>query len=39
MDDKPENFHIMIENVLEDEPYTLASLIESIGDNRVKALP
>ncbi|HWQ80455.1 MAG TPA: sugar phosphate isomerase/epimerase [Anaerovoracaceae bacterium] len=35
--DKPENFHIMIENVLEDEPYTLAELIEGIGDKRVKA--
>lgn len=37
MDDKPENFHIMIENVLEDEPYTLAELIANINDKRVKA--
>lgn len=37
MDDKPENFFIMIENVLEDEPYTLANLIEGIGDKRITA--
>lgn len=37
MNGKPENFHVMIENVLEEEPYTLASLIEKIGDNRVRA--
>lgn len=37
MIDKPKNFHIMIENVLEDEPYTLAKLIENIGDSRVRA--
>lgn len=37
MRDKPENFHIMLENVLEDEPYTLSKLIESIGDKRVTA--
>jgi len=37
MYDKPEGFHIMIENVLEDEPNTLAKLIEGIGDKRVRA--
>jgi len=37
MRDKPVNFHIMIENVLEEEPYTLANLIKGIGDKRVKA--
>lgn len=37
MSDKPRDFHIMIENVLEDEPYTLARLIEAIGDERVRA--
>lgn len=37
MSDKPEDFHIMIENVLDDEPHTLAKLIEGIGDERVRA--
>jgi sugar phosphate isomerase/epimerase len=37
MSDKPEDFHIMIENVLEDEPYTLAKIIEGINDKRVSA--
>lgn len=37
MEGKPENFHVMIENVLEEEPYTLAGLIEKIGDERVRA--
>ncbi|HML38802.1 MAG TPA: TIM barrel protein [Bacillota bacterium] len=37
MADKPEDFHIMIENVLEDEPHTLAKLIGAIGDRRVRA--
>lgn len=37
MQDKPQDFHIMIENVLEDEPNTLAKLIEAIGDKRVRA--
>ncbi|MFA9422125.1 MAG: sugar phosphate isomerase/epimerase family protein [Sedimentibacter sp.] len=37
MIDKPEDFHIMIENVLEYEPFTLAKIIEQIGDKRVTA--
>lgn len=37
MDDKPDDFHIMIENVLEDEPYTLSELISNIDDRRVTA--
>ena len=37
MADKPSDFSIMIENVLEDEPYTLARLIETIDDKRVTA--
>ena len=37
MEGKPKDFHVMIENVLEEEPYTLASLIEKIGDKRVRA--
>jgi len=37
MRDKPENFYIMIENVLEDEPHSLAKMIENIGDKRVRA--
>ncbi len=37
MIDKPKDFHIMIENVLEDEPFTLSKIIENIGDTRVKA--
>ena len=35
MSDKPEDFHIYIENVLEDEPYMMGSLIERIADDRV----
>jgi len=37
MGDKPDWFSVMIENVLEEEPYILAKLIEEIGDNRVMA--
>lgn len=37
MKNKPHNFHIMIENVLEDEPHTLAKLIQSIDDQRIRA--
>lgn len=37
MADKPSNFSIMIENVLEDEPYTLAKLIETIDNKQVTA--
>lgn len=36
MSDKPEDFHIYIENVLEDEPYMMGSLIERIADDRVQ---
>ena len=37
IDDKPDDFHIMIENVLEDEPFTLCKLIEDVDDRRVRA--
>lgn len=37
MSDKPADFSIMIENVLEDEPQTLAEIIEGINDSRVTA--
>lgn len=37
MSSKTDDFHIMIENVLEDEPYTLAKIIEGIKDKRVSA--
>ena len=37
IDDKPDDFHIMIENVLEDEPFTLRKLIEDVNDRRVRA--
>ena len=35
MSDKPNDFYIMIENVLEDDPYTLAKLAEDLGDHRI----
>lgn len=37
MSDKPDDFQILIENVLEDEPVTLGKMIENIGDKRVRA--
>lgn len=37
MDGKPMDFHIMIENVLEDEPCTLAETIKTLGDPRIGA--
>lgn len=35
MADKPEGFEICIENVLDDEPYMLAEIVELINDERV----
>jgi len=37
MRNKPEDFHIMIENVLEDEPYTMIEMIKNLGDKRIRA--
>lgn len=37
MRDKPEDFYIMIENVLEDEPYTMAEMLKQLGDHRIGA--
>ena len=36
MADKPEDFHIYIENVLEDEPDMLKEIVRGIDDERVK---
>lgn len=36
MKDKPADFNIYVENVLEDEPYTLAKMMEAIDDERIK---
>lgn len=36
MKDKPENFTIFIENVLEDEPYMLRNMVDKISDSRIK---
>ena len=36
MANKPENFNIYIENVLEDEPYMLLDMMKKISDNRIK---
>lgn len=36
MSDKPEDFHLYIENVFEDEPYLLKNIIEETGDARVR---
>ncbi len=35
MKDKPESFHIYIENVLEDEPYMLADLLSGLKSNNI----
>lgn len=35
MEDKPEDFQICIENVLEDEPYMMKDLVTEINDSRV----
>ena len=35
MSDKPENFNIYIENVLDDEPYMMRELIENTADERI----
>jgi sugar phosphate isomerase/epimerase len=35
MKDKPESFHIYIENVLEDEPYMLADLLSGLKRNNI----
>ncbi len=35
MEDKPEDFEICIENVLDDEPYMLAEIADGVGDKRV----
>ena len=35
MDGKPEDFSIMIENVLEDEPHTLAEIVKTLGNPRI----
>lgn len=36
MQDKPDDFRIYIENVLEDEPDMIKEIVEKIGDERVK---
>ena len=36
MKDKPEDFRIYIENVLDDEPYMLADMMKQISDPRIK---
>ena len=36
MDDKPDDFNIFIENVLEDEPYMMLEMIENMDDKRVR---
>ena len=36
MKDKPKDFFIYVENVLEDEPYMLKSFMENISDSRIK---
>lgn len=36
MEDKPKDFHIYIENVLEDEPNMLKEIVEGVADERVK---
>lgn len=36
MEDKPEDFTIFIENVLEDEPYMLRNMVDKIADSRIK---
>jgi sugar phosphate isomerase/epimerase len=36
MKDKPDNFNIYVENVLEDEPYMMLSMMEQISDSRIK---
>lgn len=36
MKDKPEDFSIYVENVLEDEPYMMAKMMEQIADPRIK---
>ena len=35
MADKPKNFEICIENVLDDEPYTLTEIVREVNDPRV----
>ena len=35
MEDKPEDFHICIENVLEDEPFMMKELVERLDDPRI----
>lgn len=35
MADKPDDFRICIENVLDDEPYMLAEIAKAVGDERV----
>lgn len=34
LEDKPDDFEICIENVLDDEPYMLKEIVEGIGDSR-----
>ena len=36
MEDKPGDFEIAIENVLEDEPYMISDMMEKIRDERIK---
>lgn len=36
MEDKPSDFTICVENVLEDEPYTLLNMMKRINDPRIK---
>ena len=36
MEDKPEDFIVCVENVLEDEPYMLLDMMKQISDPRVK---
>lgn len=35
IEDKPADFEVCIENVLDDEPYMLAEIVKGIGDSRI----
>lgn len=37
MEGKPDNFNIYIENVLDEDPYIIAEIVDGISDERVKA--
>lgn len=36
MADKPENFYIYVENVMEDEPYMMADFMSNVTDSRIR---